>query len=140
MLEGLISQCTTADRQVWELAELLADFERDGSGADGIDGVFGVEHFAEIAAFHVLHRDKEIAVQVASFVDLHHARIEPIQLTLDLCPLAVPPPSPAASVCRYSRRNQLQDGFAMLDGIDGQIHVGHAVSDLPHDLVASNAR
>ena len=62
---------------------MFADFERDHGGAVRIDHVLGRQDVGHGAPFDELHGDEEVAVDVAVLVDLHHARIEVVQLLLD---------------------------------------------------------
>ena len=72
-----------------KLFELSADFERHARRAIGAHATIVLQHFGKAAAFDILHRDVEIAVQIAEIVDLDHARVERAQALLDGCAAAL---------------------------------------------------
>src|SRR5580698_1771272 len=105
-----------------KLRQLLADFERDYSGAIGVKRLLGPQHFREIAAFHELHGDEEVAVEVAEIVDLDHPRVDGEHLTLDggAAPFGF---EDLAAGGIASSLHQLERGLAVFDGVDGEVDV-----------------
>src|SRR6185437_411108 len=113
------------------------DFEGDYGGAVGVHCAFSLQDFGEVAAFHVLHSDEEVAIGVTDVVDLHHARIERAHLLLDYG-------AAAFGIHHHligrvaAGLHELERSPAILFGIDREVHVGHAAADLAHDFVSAD--
>ena len=120
-----------------ELGQLLADFQSDDGGAVGIHHVLALQHLGQIASLHVLHGDEEEAILLAKVVDFNHARIERLHLALNgrAAPLGFDHHLGNRVV---AGADELERGPPVLHRIDGQVDIGHAVADPPHDFVASD--
>src|SRR5690242_3738016 len=114
--------------------ELLANRQGNHRGADGADGALNAKDLGEIAALYILHGDKEVSIDIAEIVNLDDSRIECLQVAQNGCAAPLRFENLLGGMVGIAL-DQFQGGLAVIDGVDGKVHVGHAFAKLPYNFI-----